>query len=281
MGEPFSGSCGCVAGDAKQVGKNIEGVAMRALGTSQAGGGTEEVAVRALGPLPSCLVVETVEVAADMVARPSTAVCMDGCASGTCVDGCARTFVPAAIIAAMAPAVANPYLNSAHGKVADTVRGFEGAVGGGDMCAHTPADTAGTTAEGVTPPTGGDVQGAHGHFTPHALTEGELHGADLQLQWLTTVDLRLLGIFGNTIHLNDGTHLDGGIGVAEYAAALPPRGLLLPATLGPPQRPMGSSFPDNTDQPLGRSHSALLELGATIDIPGSHPLPRPWNLPIS
>jgi hypothetical protein len=28
---------------------------------------------------------------------------------------------------------------------------------------------------------------------------------------------QLLGIFGNTIHLNDGTHLDGGIGATEDA----------------------------------------------------------------
>jgi hypothetical protein len=57
----------------------------------------------------------------------------------------------------------------------------------------------------------------HGHFVPHTFTEEELHGADPRLQWLTAVDRGLLGIFGNTIHLNDGTHLDGGIGVAEDA----------------------------------------------------------------
>jgi hypothetical protein len=37
------------------------------------------------------------------------------------------------------------------------------------------------------------------------------------LQWLTAADWWLLGIFGVTIHLNDGTHLDGGIGAAEDA----------------------------------------------------------------
>ncbi len=37
------------------------------------------------------------------------------------------------------------------------------------------------------------------------------------MQRLTATDRRLLGIFGSMIHLNDGTHLDGGIGVAEDA----------------------------------------------------------------
>ncbi len=37
------------------------------------------------------------------------------------------------------------------------------------------------------------------------------------MQLLATADQRLLGIFGDTIHLNDGTHLDVGIGVAEDA----------------------------------------------------------------
>ena len=37
------------------------------------------------------------------------------------------------------------------------------------------------------------------------------------MQRLTAADRRLLGIFGDTIHLNDGTHLDGGIGVNEDA----------------------------------------------------------------
>jgi hypothetical protein len=201
----------------KQAGKNVEGVAVHALGTLPVWGTTEGVAVRALGPLPSRTVVETVEVAADMVARPGTAVCTDGCAGGICVDGHTQTFVPAAIIVATAPAVANPYLNSAHGTVADTSRGFRGAVGGGDVCAHAPADTAGTTAEGDTPPTGSNMQGVHRHFEPHAFMEEELHGADLQLQRLTTADWRLLRIFGNTIHLNNGTHLDGGIGVTKDA----------------------------------------------------------------
>jgi hypothetical protein len=37
------------------------------------------------------------------------------------------------------------------------------------------------------------------------------------LQRLTTADWWLLGIFGDTIHLNYGTHLNGGIGAAEDA----------------------------------------------------------------
>ncbi len=163
------------------------------------------------------MVVETVEMAAASVARPGTAVCMDGFAGGTCIDGRAQTFVPAAIIAAMAPAVANPYLNSARGTAADTGRVDGGAVGGEDACAYAPTATADTVVEGDTPPAGSSVQGAHGHFMPCTLREEELHGADPRLQRLTTADRRLLRIFGDTIHLNDGTHLDGGIGAAEDA----------------------------------------------------------------
>ncbi len=76
---------------------------------------------------------------------------------------------------------------------------------------------AGTAMEGDAPPAGGNLQGVHGHFMPHTFTEEELHGADPQLQRLTAADWQLLDIFGDTIHLNDGTHLDGGIGAAEGA----------------------------------------------------------------
>jgi hypothetical protein len=94
-----------------QAGGVVKGVAMRALGSLWAGGITKGVAVRALGLLPSHTVVETAETVAASVARPGTVVCTDGCAGGTCVDGHAQTFVPAAIIVATAPAVANPLLN--------------------------------------------------------------------------------------------------------------------------------------------------------------------------
>jgi hypothetical protein len=142
---------------------------------------------------------------------------MDGCAGGTCIGGHSRTFVPATIIAATAPAVANPYTHSAHGTVADMGSAAGGAIG--DVVAPdnaTPA-MAGVAPECNTPPAGSFVQGAHGHSLPSTFTEAELHEVDLQLQQLTTADRRLLGIFGNTIHLNNGTHLDGGIGAAEDA----------------------------------------------------------------
>jgi hypothetical protein len=76
---------------------------------------------------------------------------------------------------------------------------------------------AGTAAEGDALPAGGNMQGVHGHFMPSTFTEEELHEADPQLQQLTTADRWLLGIFNNTIHLNDGTHLNGGIGATEDA----------------------------------------------------------------
>jgi hypothetical protein len=200
-----------------QAGGVVKGVAVHALGSLQAGGTTKGVALRAPGPLSSHAAVESAEMAAASVARSGTAVCMDGCASGTCIDGRGRTFVPATITVAMAMAVANPYLNSARGTAADTGRVDGGAVGGEDACAYAPTATASTAAEENAPPARSNVQGSHGRFMPRTFTEEELHEADPQLQRLTTVDQRLLGIFGNTIHLNDGTHLDGGIGAAEDA----------------------------------------------------------------
>jgi hypothetical protein len=161
-----------------QAGGVVKGVAMRTLSSLWAGGNTKGVALRALAPLPSHAVVETVETAAASVARPGTAVCTYGCAGGTCVNGRGRTFVPAAIIMATALAVANPYLNSAHGTVADTSRVDEGAIGGEVACAYAPTATAGTAAEGDAPPAGGNMQGVHRHFMPCTFTEEELHEAD-------------------------------------------------------------------------------------------------------
>ncbi len=85
------------------------------------------------------------------------------------------------------------------------------------MCTYASTAMAGTAVEGDAPPAGGNVQGAHVHFMPRIFTEEELHGEDPRLQRLTTADRRLLGILSNTIHLNDGTHLDGRIGAAEDA----------------------------------------------------------------
>jgi hypothetical protein len=200
-----------------QAGRVVKGVAMHALGSLWAGETTKGVALLAPGPLPSHVAVEAAEMAAASVARPGTAVCTDGCAGGTCVDGHGRMFVPAAITTATALAVANPYLNSSQGTAADMGRADGGAVGGEDACAYAPTATAGTAVEGDAPPAGGNVQRAHGPFMPHTFTVEELHEAYLQLQRLTARDQRLLGIFGNTIHLNDGTHLGGGIGAAEDA----------------------------------------------------------------
>ena len=42
-------------------------------------------------------------------------------------------------------------------------------------------------------------------------TEEELRATDPLLQPLTGADRKLMGIYEDTIHRNDGTHLDGGI----------------------------------------------------------------------
>ena len=105
--------------DAVRAGGGIKGVAVRALDTSRAEGTTGGIALRVPGPPPPRPVPETAETAAASVANLGTATCMEGCAGGTCVDGGARTFVSAAILATTAPAVANPYTNTARGTAAD------------------------------------------------------------------------------------------------------------------------------------------------------------------
>jgi len=105
--------------------------------------------------------------------------------------------VPAAILAATPPAVANPYLPAATALAAATphLNVTTGAV----------ADAGG----------GGAAQRARGHFLPRHCTDAELRAEDPRLQRLTDADRRLCSVYSDTIHQNDGTHLDGGIGVAE------------------------------------------------------------------
>ena len=171
-----------------------------ALGIEMAGGDVEGVAQRALTTLPSRAVDETVQMAAAAPAtRVGAAVCTDGCAGGTCGETHVRTFVPAAILAATAPAVANPYILAATAPA--VANPYLNATTG------TAADAGGGEA----------AQRARGHFLPRCCTDAELRAEDLRLQRLTDADRRLCSVYGNTIHQNDGTHLDGGIGVAEDA----------------------------------------------------------------
>jgi hypothetical protein len=158
-----------------------------ASGIETAGGDGKGVAQHTLTPLPLRAVNKTVQTAvAAAAARAGTAACTDGCAGGNCSKTHVWTFVPAAILAATAPAIANPYLNATTGTAADT--GGEGA-----------------------------VQRARGHFVPCHCTDAELRAEDPRLQRLTNADHWLCSVYGNTIHQNDGTHLDGGIGAAEDA----------------------------------------------------------------
>ena len=46
---------------------------------------------------------------------------------------------------------------------------------------------------------------------PRWYSEAELRAQDSRLQSLTHANRRVLEAYGNTIHLNDGTHLDGGV----------------------------------------------------------------------
>ena len=72
-----------------------------ALVIETAGGDVEGVAQRAPTSLPSRMVDETTQTAAAAPAtRGGAVVCRDGCAGGSCGEMHARTFVPAAILAA-------------------------------------------------------------------------------------------------------------------------------------------------------------------------------------
>jgi len=171
-----------------------------ALGIETAGGDVEGVAQRAPTSLPSRAFDKTTQTAAAAPAtRVGEAVCTDDCAGGTCGETHVRTFILAAILAATplvianpyilvatAPVVANPYLSTTTGTAADA--------GGGEA-----------------------AQRACGHFLSRCCTDAELRVEDPQLQRLTDADRRLCSIYGDTIHQNDGTHLDGRIGVAEDA----------------------------------------------------------------
>jgi hypothetical protein len=55
------------------------------------------------------------------------------------------------------------------------------------------------------------------HFVPRTYTKEKFREADPRLQRFTDTDRWLLGIFGNTIHQNDGTHLNGGFGIVNDA----------------------------------------------------------------
>ena len=57
--------------------------------------------------------------------------------------------------------------------------------------------------------------GNGGNYTPQRWTADELHRDDPLLQDTTPADQKLISIYGDTIHQNDGRHLDGGIGFAE------------------------------------------------------------------
>jgi hypothetical protein len=87
----------------------------------------------------------------------------------------------------------------------------------------TPATTGNADAR-VTVPPGNAVNGEGDHpptvgpnaHTPRVpQTEDELWTNDPLLKSFTGVDRKLHGVFGDTIHPNDGHHLNGGIGEEE------------------------------------------------------------------
>jgi len=170
------------------------------LGIKTAGGDVEGVAQHAPTSLPLRAVDESTQTAAAAPAtRGGAVVCRDGWAGGSCGETHVRTVVPAAIFAVSPPTVANPYLPAATAPA---------------VANPTLNATAGTAADAGG---GGAAQRAHGHFLPRHCTDAELRAEDPRLQRLTDADRWQSSVYGDTIHQNDCTHLDGGIGVAEDA----------------------------------------------------------------
>jgi hypothetical protein len=71
------------------------------------------------------------------------------------------------------------------------------------------------TAEVVAPPAQQPVNANAESYTPQRWTAEELQRDDPMMQDTTPADQTLISIYGDTIHQNDGRHLDGGIGVAK------------------------------------------------------------------
>ncbi len=61
------------------------------------------------------------------------------------------------------------------------------------------------------------VQQVCGHFVPRRCTDAELRAQNPRLQRLTDTNRQLCCVYGDTIHQNDCTHLDSGIGFTEDA----------------------------------------------------------------
>jgi hypothetical protein len=137
------------------------------LGIQTAGGDVEGVAQRTPTSLPLRAFDETTQTAtAAPATRGGAAVCRDGCAGGSCGETHAQTAVPAAILAATPPAVANPYLPAATAPaVANPTL---------NATASTAADAGG----------GGAAQRVRGHFLPRHCTDAELRAEDLGCQFL-------------------------------------------------------------------------------------------------
>ncbi len=83
-----------------------------------------------------------------------------------------------------------------------------GAEGGATMGGDHPIDMALALVA---------AQRVRRHFKPCHCSNAELRTENPRLQWPTDADRRLCGVYGDIIHQNDGTHLDGGISVAKDA----------------------------------------------------------------
>jgi hypothetical protein len=166
-----------------------------------------------------------VEAAADMVARPGTAVCTDGAAApsslsaadahrnacaatadqvttiacmGGCVGPCgkehARTFVPARVLAATAPpAVANPSLPAGPQAAGAAVGVTAGAVLGAVVRAVV-GEGGGSGNDNAASPLVETPRVNMAQFLPWHCTEAKLRAEDPQLQRLNDANHRLCSV---------------------------------------------------------------------------------------
>ena len=115
-------------------------------------------------------------------------------ASGTAV-------ATAAADAPIAPAVGDTTNVTAPG-LADTPTNVPGTV-----------NDVGIAAEGAptAPPPPVEME----MYIPQRWSAEELQNGDRAMQDITPADVKLIEVYGDSIHQNDGTHLDGGIGEAK------------------------------------------------------------------
>ncbi len=115
---------------------------------------------------------------------------------GRCPEHVQESVVPADILAAAPPAVANPYLRKSLARAQDAVGELPVEEGLDER-----GDSAGMSGDNPSIP----------HHAPFVLNEKMMRRKDLLLQQLSEADHCLISVYGDKIRHNDGTHMSGDI----------------------------------------------------------------------